>query len=366
MLRAVLVDDEPMALDMLEITLRSIGGVEVVGRFINPRAAIAALPPLEADIVLLDIEMPELNGIATAEQMIAICPTIEIIFVTAYSRYAVEAFEANALDYLLKPISQARLRKTMERYIRYRGEQKREAVEVLQGSAGGCMYINVMGNVEVYNVDGQLVKWRTRKVKELFAYLWHHQGAPVQRNKIIEDLWADMPNDRVHTTLHTTLYQVRTTFKQLGYPGAVTFANERYRLKLPELKCDLAELEQLMEASWASHERLVELYRGDYMEEGDYAWAGSKRDQVRSAYIRTLEGRCLEGRCGEEMEMVLKKLIELEPYAEKYYLPLLQHYGEEGRLVAFRRLYGQMLARFKGELGIPPSSELVELASKYI
>jgi len=108
-LRAVLVDDEQLARDELGYLLGQIGGVEVLGQAGNGIEALTTIERLQPDVVFLDVQMPGLTGFEVARRMLDARASSHIIFVTAYDQHAIEAFEVNAVDYLLKPVDQARL-----------------------------------------------------------------------------------------------------------------------------------------------------------------------------------------------------------------------------------------------------------------
>lgn len=113
-LRTLLVDDEPLALERLTVFFRDIAGAEVVGTARDGREAAEAIERLKPDLALLDIQMPEQNGLRVA----ATLPPEdrpEIIFVTAFEQYAPDAFEVEAADYLLKPVRFDRLWQAVER-----------------------------------------------------------------------------------------------------------------------------------------------------------------------------------------------------------------------------------------------------------
>lgn len=115
MIQAVLVDDERLALVKLEFMLKEIEAVNIVASYTDPVQAIQEAPSLEPDVIFIDIEMPEMNGLQAAAILQETCPNATIVFVTAYNHYAVEAFELNALDYILKPVRNDRLLKTVQR-----------------------------------------------------------------------------------------------------------------------------------------------------------------------------------------------------------------------------------------------------------
>ena len=113
-LRVLIVDDEELARRGLEIRLQSAADIEVCGHSRNGREALAHVSELQPDVVLLDIQMPGMDGFDVLRQMAG--PDMPVvIFVTAYTEYAIRAFEANALDYLLKPIDEPRLHAALDR-----------------------------------------------------------------------------------------------------------------------------------------------------------------------------------------------------------------------------------------------------------
>lgn len=114
-MKAVLIDDEPLALDYLEHLLNKIAEYEIVGKYTNPIEAKKALTEMKVDVVFLDIEMPGLNGIELAEKITEMNPNSSIVFVTAFDHFAIKAFELNSLDYLLKPIQFERIQSTTKR-----------------------------------------------------------------------------------------------------------------------------------------------------------------------------------------------------------------------------------------------------------
>jgi two-component system LytT family response regulator/two-component system response regulator LytT len=114
-LRVVIVDDEQLARDELCFLLDQVGGVEVVGQAGNGVEALTAIERLRPALVFLDIQMPGPTGFEVARQLLDRQLPSHIIFVTAYDQHAIEAFEVNAVDYLLKPVESSRLEQALER-----------------------------------------------------------------------------------------------------------------------------------------------------------------------------------------------------------------------------------------------------------
>jgi len=100
-LKCILIDDEPLALNLLESYTAQIPHLEVIGKFTHPVKALEYLRANPVDLLIVDIQMPDLNGLELISQLV-VKPLL--IFTTAFSQYAVEGFKADAVDYLLKPI----------------------------------------------------------------------------------------------------------------------------------------------------------------------------------------------------------------------------------------------------------------------
>ncbi len=123
LIRAVLVDDEDLARQFLREYLKDAdpGGVEVVAECANGFEAVKAIGELKPDLVFLDVQMPKLDGFEVLELL---DPAPSVIFVTAYDQYAMKAFEAHAVDYLLKPFPLERLKTALGRARQRLGEAK--------------------------------------------------------------------------------------------------------------------------------------------------------------------------------------------------------------------------------------------------
>ena len=124
-IRTILVDDEPLAIQGLELRLQAFDDIEIVERCANGREAIRAIRTLKPDLVFLDIQMPGFDGFSVVSGLADIEPPL-FVFVTAFMQHALKAFEAQAVDYLLKPVEEDRLAATVER-VRQRLAEKQGA-----------------------------------------------------------------------------------------------------------------------------------------------------------------------------------------------------------------------------------------------
>jgi two-component system, LytTR family, response regulator len=113
-IRTILVDDEPLAIQGLELRLAVHDDVEIIAKCQNGREAISAIKTNKPDLVFLDIQMPGFDGFSVVQGLMDVEPPL-FVFVTAYSDHALRAFEAQAVDYLMKPVEEARLADTLDR-----------------------------------------------------------------------------------------------------------------------------------------------------------------------------------------------------------------------------------------------------------
>ncbi len=126
-IRAIVVDDEELARHLLREYLREAGGIEVIAECANGFEAVKTIAERKPDLVFLDVQMPKLDGFEVLE---LIDPAIAVIFVTAYDQYAMRAFDANAVDYLLKPFNADRFRKALDRVRQRLGNPSPQAQKI--------------------------------------------------------------------------------------------------------------------------------------------------------------------------------------------------------------------------------------------
>ncbi len=114
MIRCILIDDEPLALELLKSHVEKTEGICVVASYSDPIKALQEVDVLKPDLIFCDIQMPELTGIQFSK---IIGDKFPIVFTTAYDQYAIEGYELNVIDYLLKPISLERFQKAVDKTV---------------------------------------------------------------------------------------------------------------------------------------------------------------------------------------------------------------------------------------------------------
>ena len=162
-LRTIVVDDEQLARDELGYLLGRLDGVEVIAQAGNGVEALETIDRLQPDVVFLDVQMPGLTGFEVARRMLDEGPGSQIIFVTAYDQHAIEAFEVNAVDYLLKPVDPTRLEMALQRARRRISVDRRadddewRHVDGAVGEAGG------MSNAQLERIVRLVSERRNRR-----------------------------------------------------------------------------------------------------------------------------------------------------------------------------------------------------------
>jgi two-component system, LytTR family, response regulator len=144
-IRAMVVDDEPLARSNLKVLLARDADVQLVGECASGAEALREIPKKKPELVFLDVQMPECDGFDVLEQLGAELPPA-LVFVTAYDQYALQAFEAGALDYLLKPFSNARFARALQRAKERIGAGKERPAKLERlaiKNSGGVLFLKI-------------------------------------------------------------------------------------------------------------------------------------------------------------------------------------------------------------------------------
>lgn len=363
-MRVILVDDERLALSRLERLLSAIENCEVIGSFVNVVSALEQIATSQPDIVFLDIQMPEMNGIELAVRIREITPATEIVFITAHREFAFEAFGLEALDYMLKPVTEERLHETIRRS---RKRIQLQENHYLTESVRFCCLGRLQ--LQISNREPETMKWRTSKVKELFAYLLHHRNQTVNKNTLLELLWPGLDERKGTANLQTSIYRIRNLCKsdELNKYISISFSQYGYILETKNITVDAEEWElqmrqlaPLSSSSVSEHQRMFELYRGDYFGEEQYYWAEFERNMLKRMWLELAGGLGqFYDSNGNDLEAlaVYHRIVQLEPLFEEGYLGLMRIYNRLKDYEAVQQQYRHMVEMLKQEADIEPSRE---------
>ncbi|WP_168123809.1 response regulator [Paenibacillus sp. HB172176] len=373
MLNVMLLDDEENAIELLNMMLTDTGRVAITGEYLNPTVFLEDLQKRKAQgqlphAVFIDIEMPEIYGLTVAERVYEISGDIQVVFVTAYSEYAVQAFELHALDYILKPVNRGRIAITIARV--------EGAVHLLEQASSlkkeREVRIQCLGEFAIYREGEERVKWRTVKSKEICAYLLHEHNRLVTTDTLLELFFNMEDSEKARIYLYTTIYYVRKIFKAFGFPGALQKLEDGYLLNISGMRCDYLELLQAPAVSAHTRisvhnvddfESLIELYQGDYFCNMDQLAFLGRREELRQLTVQLLRlVKAYYQAEGETNRMMttLVKIIALAPDSEQDAWELIQLYAEQGKRAQAMSVYQKLMLRLDSEYGIRPSGEFIQ------
>lgn len=361
-MNAILVDDEPFALEYLDRKLRDIDEIEVVGKYVNPLVVIESIEHQEVDIVFLDIHLPEINGLELAEQIIERYPYVKIVFVTAYDEFAVNAFELNALDYLIKPVRVERLAKTITRM-----KQQMQTHKEPNSQADLMLHIKIGSQVLI---EGEKLQWRTSKAQELFLYLFQHRWQLVHKSVLIDLLWPELDTKKALSQLYTTIYHIRNNIKKFHDHFKLQNTSEGYILQTENIIFDLEEWEKGLQFTQPLNKntihyycKLMEMNSEVYLQHYDYWWAETERYRLEQLWLKTalkLADWYFDNGFLDEAIVWYENIQQRHPTFEEAYFSLMKIYNSKGMYPLVDRQFQGLTKILEKELDMVPSVPIIK------
>lgn len=369
-MKAVLIEDELPSLDLMERMVKKNEHLELAGAYTDPNRAFADIVRLSPDVVFADVEMPGVSGMELARRIRAYDENIQIVFVTAHSEFAVEAFQVNAVNYILKPVTEEDLNVTVNRLMRNRRR-------IPAGPKENRNRILTLGSFEAYgDFAGRKLRWPTAKVRELFACFVAAGKKPLEKWQLCERLWPQSPPQKAEHSLHSAVSRMRNALRREGVPPDLSYGQGMYWMDLGGFSCDAWELEEFLgnspevcDANITSFQQTLSLYRGDLFKTEDYVWCLGSREKLKSLYLGGLKkvGRYeMEKEDYGRAEKYLQKALRADPLAEETAARLLEVYYRTGQKEKLVHCFQVLRQRLGEELGIAPKAETVRLYQDYI
>ena len=274
-MKAVCVDDEKPALEHSVSLCREMLQLTQVDGFTDPREALTWMREHPTDFALLDICMPEMDGITLARGIREISPETAILFVTEHPQYAVEAWEVHATGYISKPLTGERLSDELN----YAAEWRRERTGERQVPH---IAVQTFGNFDLI-VDGERVCFARAKSKELFAFLVDKKGIRVSRAEVFQRLWPGEEYTRPRQKqLDVIIRSLRATLREYAISEILQLERGTLRIVPQVIDCDMYRL-------FAGDVRYENEYQGEYMT--PYAWANLTEGYIDSELRRRRAAR---------------------------------------------------------------------------
>ncbi len=252
-MRVICVDDEKLLADHVTELCRALPMVEEAVSFSRPLQALEWMEDHRADLALLDIDMPGMNGMELAARIKQKYPETAILFLTGYSQYALDAFRLHVNGYLLKPVDPDRLAAEVDYVFSGKRNAQHAPIEA-----------RTFGNFDLF-VDGKPVTFKQAKCKELLAYLVDRRGSGVTRAEAFAILWEDRLYDRpMQKQFDVIIRSLRDTLQEHGIAAILEIRSGNLRIRPDLIDCDLY---RFLNGDVSA----LNAYRGEYL--NGYAWA---------------------------------------------------------------------------------------------
>ncbi|SHH25150.1 response regulator [Desulfosporosinus lacus] len=364
MIKAIVVDDEWYNLEEISGLVEKSGFMRVENKYQNPLKALEEVADISPQVAFIDVEMPEMDGITLAEKLLEKNPSMKVAFITAWDQYAVQAFDLNASDYVMKPIK-------LERFEQMIGKIRHEILlkAPLQSLA---LRIKCFDQLET-SIGGIPVKWERAKAEELFAYLLMKHDSYVHKDTIIQDLWPGYEYAKALPILQTSICKIRNIFSKLKQEIMLNYSGNKYCLTITNAECDYFQLEQALsdfrlgdKATHANVEKACVLFGRGFLIQQGYLWSMEKDEELRKQLASVLnEIISVYSREGDAAQVSrgLKLLTELVPYDEEANFRLLKTLEALGDYRAISDHYQWLTRVLKEEYGTVPSGQITDLVN---
>lgn len=371
-MRIILVDDEKSMLLIMNKMLSKIQGVDVVGSFQSPSQAYNFIMENKVDLAFVDINMPEENGLDFVKRVTAKIKDIAVLFLTAHKEFALEAYGMYAFDYLVKPITQEKLEKSIQK--------AKEKLAFLQPSyknpSDKKLFFYSLGGLEVKDFTGRNVQFTSSKSLELLSYLILQKGRFTAKWRILEDIFPGMAPQNAETYLSTTVYKLRKSLEPHGMKQIITLADESYKIDMSDIYVDFFDFEykitslNTIDASNQEEALRVEnLFCGELFGDKDYSWSFAEKEQISEVYFsfaKKIIRYFIETYQFTLALHITKKLIKYYETDEEANCLLMTIYALQKDKKLLERQFERYTKVLRKELGLYPENTVVNLYSSLI
>ena len=257
-MRVIYVDDERPALDNFRLTVERFPEISSLTLFQSGEDALEYAKENPVDAAFLDMEMPGIHGLGLAMKLREFCPDLRVVFVTAYSRYAMDAWEMDATGYVLKPYIASDIRKELSKCMSRPMPMDKIVIETIPALS--------------VTVNGHPLRISGTKPRELLALLVDRGTQGLTAGEGIACLWPDRPSDANTQSLFRMTYKrLSDALEEAGVGHIIVSWENRRFLRVEQVDCDLYRI-----LSGDTH--AARKYDGQYLRE--YAWAEDRNGQL--------------------------------------------------------------------------------------
>ena len=373
MYKIIAVDDEALALKRFEHIIGKEKRVRLLGSYTKPEEALEFIKNNVVDIAFLDIEMPGLSGLELAERIQEIDPYVSVVFITAFDQYALEAFKAHAVGYLLKPLDINDFSQqidTLERSKQPRNasEAKKADAETDTSAAPLSVYCLGQFNCFLSSKPDTPISFRTAKTAELFALLIHHHKSPITKYHILDSLFPDMDYEKSNKLFYVSCSYLRSAFAHEDITNILLRENDSYRINTKLIDCDYIKFmeysDRLNDLTINELLEAVSLYNGEYLMGRSYEWSFESKPYIDTLYQRIqftlVDKLCSDGR-RDEAYQTLNKYLTTSPLNEDVVSKLMTMYIQDNHKDMALQLYHNYETKLAEQLDTTPSAALKDI-----
>ena len=262
-MKAILIDSDADAVQDFLNKSGKINEIELAGTFSTGREAFAFVQKHPVDLVILEIDLQDINGILLAKKLYIWDSEILFLFISQTEKYVMEELRLHAVTYLVKPYSKEELLFAIESAVLLSRRQKKK------------IFVKTFGHFDVF-VDGKPIMFHSAKAKELLALLVDRRGGTVNTDQVIGTLWEERPNDEATQNLCSKINKkLMQELEEYGVQEMLVHSRGIRRVDTEVFHCDLYDL---LDGKEDARRQFV----GEYML--DYSWAEERMGQLNRIF----------------------------------------------------------------------------------
>jgi two-component SAPR family response regulator len=372
MISVILIDSELTTLKKLKNSLIKYADINICGMYTSLIESINEIEIKKPDAIFLGVENYYMGELDIEVQIQNINMNTEIIFFAENEAFAVKAFEIGALDYILKPITNDRLKKSIIRL------RKRHNIKAENNINKPMLQLQCFGNYHLTKneINTESIKWRTNKVKELFAYLILKNGKEVHKSELIEVLFEGVDQKKAQNSLYVTMSYLRKQLEEFGIDRNSILVKGNYTLHIGKGVCDFVDFDRFLNKysnekidaeNIIEYEKIINLYKGAYLQKEDYLWAYDVREYIYNKYEEILLSMVeyyKNNRNLRKAEKILLNIISNNSLSEEGNKGLLELYMKLKKTKLYLKQYERYTTLLREELNIIPEKKYSDYCDK--
>lgn len=353
-MRVVIVDADKESVKNLVNILNTFEAVKIIGIFDHPLDAMNNIKDLYVDLVFMEIEVNNFNVLEVVPWFYNVDEELSIVFTTNNTEHALSAYDMGIIDYLVKPLTHNRMKQTLD-IINKRHKPKRDY----------GVSITSFGTFDLKTTDGEVVRWRTRKSKELLAFLWMNQDSVVGRDIVLETMFPSEALSKSSALLSTTIYQMRQTLGKFFGEDFLAYLNNGYQLKV-KIESDYEDLLKILkteEYSVVNFEKVELLYKGDFLGDEAYEWSIKHSERVRDI-VKDYLLKSMDALDKEisfySLERIMLFTYDLDRLDELMVVKILENYARHKQMAKTDKFYQDYVINLDELISSAPSALVKE------